>query len=84
MASSRRKQVRPDPDKRKSDEPFSCPLCGEEAVERVRGNCKLLDGTIIRNLSRLHCSKCGEDFFDDAAMDEIRRQRSKQRANAKG
>ena len=75
MFSYRRKEARPDPDKLELAEPFPCALCGEMAVRRVQGSCKLLDGTVIRKLSRFRCSKCGEDFFDRAAMKEIRRQR---------
>jgi hypothetical protein len=43
----------------------------------MRGDCKLLDGTVVKNLSRLHCSNCGEDFFDWQAMAEIRKQRGR-------
>jgi predicted RNA-binding Zn-ribbon protein involved in translation (DUF1610 family) len=79
MSSSRRKEVHLD--QLELNEPFPCAICGEQAVKRVKGNCKLLDGTIIRGLSRFRCAKCGENFFDAAAMKEIRRQR---RAQANG
>lgn len=75
MSSSRQKRAQAEADRLELEEPFSCALCGEQAVKRVKGNCKLLDGTIIRGLSRFRCAKCSEDFFDRAAMKEIRRQR---------
>jgi YgiT-type zinc finger domain-containing protein len=57
--------------------PLPCPECGAEALVRVQGDCTLLDGTVVRNLSRYHCSNCGADVFDRAAMREIRKQRGK-------
>jgi len=65
----------------KFPEPLPCPECGALAQKRVRGVCTLRDGTVIRNLSRYRCTKCGANLFDDEAMAEIRRQRS-QKAKA--
>jgi hypothetical protein len=46
-------------------------------LRRIQGDCKLRDGTIVKNLSYLHCFNCGEDFFDWEAMGEIGKQRGK-------
>ena len=54
-----------------------CPQCGAETLVTVRGDCTLLDGTLIKDLQRLRCSNCGANVFDRAAMQEIRRQRGK-------
>ncbi len=58
-------------------EKFSCPECGKNTMRRERSDCPLLDGTLVKNLDRYHCSSCGTDLFDCAAMREIRRQRGK-------
>ncbi len=52
-----------------------CPECGTDSLGKVQGDCTLLDGTVIHDLSRYHCSHCGTDLFDRSAMREIRRQR---------
>ncbi len=56
---------------------YWCPECHQKSLQKLRGDYKLKDGTVIRNLSRLHCSNCGANLFDIAAMREIRRQRAK-------
>ena len=52
-----------------------CPECGAEEMLKRKGNTKLLDGTIIKQLERYVCPSCGNECFDTAAMREIRRQR---------
>ena len=76
MSLSHRKRVRAD-GKASPAGDFYCPNCGVKSLRRSQGNCKLLDGTVVKNLSRLHCFNCGEDFFDWEAMGEIRKQRGK-------
>lgn len=71
------------PKKRLASEPtalpktLTCPDCGAKTLRKVKSDCQLLDGTIIKKLERFQCSSCQEDFFDDAAMKEIHRQRGK-------
>jgi len=52
-----------------------CPECGAKMLTKIQGDCRLLDGTLVRHLSYCHCSNCGADLFDRAAMQEIRKQR---------
>ncbi len=59
-----------------------CPDCGAETLRKVRQNCQLRNGMVIRRLSHYQCSTCNAVFFDDAAMKEIRRQRKTQRATS--
>jgi len=42
-------------------------------MRRVSGQCQLDDGIVIENLERLHCMNCKADFFDLAAMKQIRK-----------
>ncbi|MBM3326020.1 MAG: hypothetical protein FJY65_03410 [Calditrichaeota bacterium] len=68
----------------KPNEPevLPCPECGAEAMRRWRGECRLLDGFVIADLERWHCTACEEDFFDPQAMDKIaflRKERSNSR-----
>ena len=77
MSSSHRKKARSKVDAEVSTKVLPCPECGMETLERMTGDCTLLDGTVIKNLSRYHCSNCGADLFDQAAMREIRKQRGK-------
>jgi len=48
-----------------------CPECGQIAMKRIRGTCKLGDGTVITDLERFQCDSCKANFFDDAAMEVI-------------
>lgn len=50
---------------------LTCPECGEKAMRRVTGACRLLDGTIVPELERFQCSACQANFFDTAAMKMI-------------
>lgn len=50
---------------------LTCPECGEKAMRRVTGACRLLDGTIVPELERFQCSACQANFFDTAAMKKI-------------
>ena len=60
-----------------ADTLLPCPECGAKALSKCTADCRLLDGTLVHNLTRYHCSVCGSNVFDKAAMQEIRRQRSK-------
>lgn len=48
-----------------------CPECGQTTMSRVKGSCKLNDGTVIKDLERFQCSTCHANFFDDSAMEII-------------
>ncbi|MDP8239671.1 MAG: YgiT-type zinc finger protein [Candidatus Hatepunaea meridiana] len=50
---------------------FPCPECGRPTLSRIVEDFKLLDGRIVPNLERTHCSSCKEEFFDIEAMRKI-------------
>lgn len=54
-----------------AEETLPCPQCGQFSMIRVKGDCVLLDGVVVPNLERWHCTSCGEDYFDTPAMDTI-------------
>lgn len=47
-------------------------------MKRVRGTCRLQDGTVLPDLERWQCLHCPANFFDNEAMKAIAefRQRS--------
>lgn len=71
------------PEPSKETEVGVCPQCDRRALSRVCNDCQLYDGTVIHSLARFHCSQCGADFFDLAAMREIRKQRGKKKHGEK-
>ena len=77
MSSFHRRKAPPSEHETAMMEPLPCPECGKESMRRVQGDCKLLDGMVVRDLSRYQCSACGADFFDRAAMREISRQQGR-------
>lgn len=76
MSSSPRKRAKTDRWAPRREARLPCPECGANALRKVRGACTLLDGTVVQNLERYQCAKCGADLFDREAMREIRRQRA--------
>jgi len=60
---------------------YPCPECGKETMRRLKADCKLLDGVVVPDLDRWHCSSCGQDFFDPEAMDRIAEVRKALRAS---
>ena len=64
MSPSRRKRA----PTIETEESLPCPECGKNTLRRSQGDCTLVDGTVIKNLDRFHCSNCGTDLFDRAAM----------------
>jgi uncharacterized protein with PIN domain len=77
MSLSPQKRARVESSEADFKETQRCPECGKKSLGRVQSDCKLLDGTVIKNLLRYYCDNCHSNFFDDEAMREIRRQRRK-------
>ena len=67
---------------KKSTKAVRCFECGTQAMRKIRSDCRMTDGTVIRNLLHWHCIHCGENFFEPDAMDEIRRQRAAKKVRA--
>jgi len=47
---------------------LTCPECGQRAMQRTSGPCKLMDGTLVTELERFQCKACKAEFFDDDAL----------------
>ena len=59
----------------KKVEPLPCPECGKVSMKKIRANCTLADGTFISDLEYFYCSSCHSNFYDDAAMARIEKDR---------
>jgi DNA-directed RNA polymerase subunit RPC12/RpoP len=74
MSSSPRSDLYYDDEKLEilSEKSYACPECDLKTMKRVSGFCYVNEELSLKNLERFHCMSCGADFFDMAAMGEIR------------
>lgn len=49
----------------------TCPECGQKSIKLVVSDHRTEMGFLIPDLERFHCSSCGAEFFDTAAMTRI-------------